>query len=101
MEEAEFGVREAYVLKRHNKVAQYIATRPILDLCKEIVRRYGLWVARRCYYHEEGASPRLYTVFFKAEVHMVLLFGSETWVMTPCMGRSLIMFHHMVARRRW
>ena len=35
-----------YVLNRNNTVAQYIATRTILDLCKETVGRSGEWVAR-------------------------------------------------------
>ena len=33
-------------MKRKNTVAQYIATRPIMDLCEETVRRSGTWVAR-------------------------------------------------------
>ena len=47
MEEAGFDEMVAYALKRNNTVAQYIATRPILDLCEETVRRPGVWVARR------------------------------------------------------
>ena len=30
-----------------NTVAQYITTRPSLDLCKKLVQRLGAWVARR------------------------------------------------------
>ena len=30
-----------------NTVAQYITTRPSLDLCKKLVLRLGAWVARR------------------------------------------------------
>ena len=30
-----------------NTVAQYIATWPSLDLCKKLVQRLGVWVARR------------------------------------------------------
>ena len=36
-----------YVLKRQNTVAQYIVTRPILDLCEETVRIPGAWVSKR------------------------------------------------------
>ena len=36
-----------YVLKRQTTVAQYIATRRIMDLYEETVRRPGAWVARR------------------------------------------------------
>ena len=37
--------------------------------------------------------------FFKVVVQAVLLFGLETSVMTPCMGRALRSFQHIVARR--
>ena len=47
----------------------------------------------------EGANPRASGMFFKAVVQAVLLFRSETWVMTPCMGRALGSFQHGVARR--
>ena len=42
-ETEEVGFEEiwAYILKRKNMVAQYIATRPITDLCKKMVRRPG------------------------------------------------------------
>ena len=35
------------ILRRQNMVAQFIATRPILGLCKVAVRRWGTWVPRR------------------------------------------------------
>ena len=35
------------IFRRQNTVAQFIATRPILDLCKKITRRPGAQVARR------------------------------------------------------
>ena len=41
MEEEGFKEIGVYILKRQNTVAQYIATRPILDLCKRTVRRPG------------------------------------------------------------
>ena len=37
--------------------------------------------------------------FFKAVVRQVLLFGAETWVMTPRMERELNSFMHGAARR--
>ena len=43
---------EAYVLKRQNKVAQYIVTRPILDLCEETVRNLGTWIKKMWWYQE-------------------------------------------------
>ena len=37
--------------------------------------------------------------FFKAVVQTVLLFGSETWVMIPLVGRSLGIFQHRFTRQ--
>ena len=45
MEEAGFEERGSYILKKQNTVVQYIATRPILDLCEKTVQRPGAWVA--------------------------------------------------------
>ena len=46
MQEAGFEDMVEYVLKRKNKVSQYIATRPILDLCEETVRMPVTWVEK-------------------------------------------------------
>ena len=37
------------ILRRQNTAAQFIATRPILDLCEGAVRRPGARVPRRCW----------------------------------------------------
>ena len=37
--------------------------------------------------------------FYKAVVKVVLLFGSEMWLMTPQIGRTLGGFQHRVARQ--
>ena len=47
----------------------------------------------------EGATPRILGIFFKAVVQQVLLFGAETWVVTPKMERVLSAFLHRAARR--
>ena len=46
---AESGFEEigTYVTRRQNTVAQYIATRPILDLCERSIQRTGSWVSWR------------------------------------------------------
>ena len=48
----------------------------------------------------EGATKRVSGNFFKAVVHQVLLFGAETWVVSPMMERALSAFLHGEARRR-
>ena len=37
----------------------------------------------------EGVAPQVYGFLFKAMVQLVLLFGAETWIVTPYMGRVL------------
>ena len=47
MKEAEIVRIRTPILWRQNTVAQFIATRPILGLCKVAVGRTGAWVPRR------------------------------------------------------
>ena len=47
----------------------------------------------------EGATKWVSGNFFKAVVQQVLLFGAETWVVSPIMERALSAFIHGVARR--
>ena len=47
----------------------------------------------------EGADPKLSTTFYTAVVQAVLLFGAETWVLTPRMEKALDSFQSRVARR--
>ena len=48
---------------------------------------------------QEGAYPKVLGYFCKAVFQAVLLFGAETWVLTPSMERSLSSFQHRAARR--
>ena len=47
----------------------------------------------------EGADTRTLGKIYLVVVQAVLLYGSETWVLTPHMQRVLGGFHHRVARR--
>ena len=47
----------------------------------------------------EGATPRISGNVFKAVVQQVLLFGAETWVVTPKMEQALSVFLHGAVRR--
>ena len=38
-------------------------------------------------------------MFYKAAVQAILLFGSDTWVVTPGISQILGSFHHRVAHR--
>ena len=44
----------------------------------------------------EGEDLRTSRSFYKAVFQATLLFGSETWVMTPRIGSNLGGFHHRV-----
>ena len=47
----------------------------------------------------EGERPQVSGFFFKALIQSVLIFGAETWVVTPRMGSSLGGFQDQMARR--
>ena len=47
----------------------------------------------------EGADPGVLWMFYTAVAQAVLLFGAETWVLTPRMEKALDSFHSRVARR--
>ena len=36
----------------------------------------------------DGDSPRMSGMFFKAVVQLFIIFGAETWVVTPLIGRE-------------
>ena len=52
------------------------------------------WILSR-----EGADPKVLGHFLKAVTQAVLLFGAETWVLTPRMERSLGSFQNRFAQR--
>ena len=47
----------------------------------------------------EGADPKVSRTFYIAVTQAVLLFGSETWVLTARMERALDTFQSRVARK--
>ena len=53
MVEAGFEDIGAYITRRKNNVAQYITTRPIMDLCERSVQRPVTWVSQR-WWDQEG-----------------------------------------------
>ena len=67
--------------------------------------RSNLRKARKCWgrlqrvLRAENASPRVSGMFYKATVQAVLLFGSESWNLTPSAIKCLEGFHLRAARR--
>ena len=47
----------------------------------------------------EGERPLASVFFFIAVVQSVLIFGEETWVVTPCMGRVLGGFQYQAEKQ--
>ena len=59
----------------------------------------GVWGRLSRMMRSENASPRVCELFYKATVQAVLLFGSETWCLSPANLRLLEGFHVRAARR--
>ena len=57
MREAGFVDIQKSITNRQNTVAQYIATRPIMDLCERTTQRGGARVSRR-WWDQEGIDPK-------------------------------------------
>ena len=64
-----------------------------------LVKARKSWGRLQGIHIREGATKRVSGKFFKAVVQQVLLFGAETWVVSPRMERALSAFIHGAARR--
>ena len=58
-----------------------------------------IWVCLYIILGREGVDPRVSGMFFKVVIQVTLIFGSEMWVMTPCMVWSLGGFQYRVYQR--
>ena len=65
----------------------------------QIRKARGVWGRLSRVMRAENASPRVCGMFYKATVQAVLLFGSETWCLSPANLRLLEGFHVRAARR--
>jgi hypothetical protein len=59
----------------------------------------GVWARRSRTIRAENASPRACGIFYKATVRLILLFGSETWNLSPVSLKCLEGFHLRAAWR--
>ena len=66
---------------------------------KNLARARKVWIRIPRILIREGSAPRVYGLFFKAVVQAVLLFGADTWVFIPRMGKALGGFQTQVERR--
>ena len=56
---------------------------------RNLARVKTVWRRMSHILSSEGATPRVYGFFFKSVIQAILLFGAETWVVTPHMGKAL------------
>ena len=64
-----------------------------------LVKARKIWARLSRSLSLEGAEKRVSGNLFKAVVQAVILFGAETWVLTPRIEQSLESFLHGAARR--
>jgi exonuclease III len=68
-------------------------------LCLNLNKARKRWMDISRVLVHEGADKRISGMFYKAVAQSVLLYLSETWVLTPSMLRRLDGFHKRIARR--
>jgi hypothetical protein len=69
------------------------------DVVKNLVKARKRWATISWVLIRDGATPRISAMFYKAVVQSVLLYGSETWVLSPKMLSKLEGFHKQIACR--
>ena len=71
------------------------------DYCMVVIqyltKAWAVWQRMSRILSWEGARPQVSGFFFKAGVQLLLLFGSDTWVVTPRMGQVIGGFQDQVA----
>ena len=69
------------------------------EVVRNLTKTRAMWRRMKIIFIREGAEPRVYDFLFKTIVKSVLLFGAETWVVTPRMGWILGGFQDQVTWR--
>ncbi len=59
----------------------------------------GVWARLSCRIRAENASPHACVIFYKATMQLILLFGSEAWILSPSSLKFLEEFHIRAAWR--
>ena len=59
------------------------------EVVRNLAKAQAVWKRVTRILSREGARPQVSGFFFKDVVQSVLLFGAETWVVNPRMGRVL------------
>jgi hypothetical protein len=69
-----------------------------IEIVKEFKRAKEKWGMICRILSSEDASPKVMGTFYKTIVQSVLLYGSESWVLTKPMIKKLASFHRRCAR---
>jgi hypothetical protein len=69
------------------------------DVVKNLVKARRRWATISRVLIRDGAAPRISAMFYKSVAQSVLLYGSETWVLSPKMLSKLEGFHKQITRR--
>ena len=67
------------------------------DVIGNLMKARAVWRRMTRILSREGEMPRVFGFLFKSVVQSVLIFGEETWVVTPCMVRVLGCLQDQVA----
>ena len=67
------------------------------EVVDNIRKAWSRWAHFSIISGREGADPWTSGIFYKAVFQANLLFGSENWVVTPRIGRTVSGFHHRMA----
>ena len=59
------------------------------EVIQNLTKAQSVWRRMLKILSREGERTQVSGFFFKAIFQPVLLFGAETWVVNPCMGRAL------------
>ena len=60
-----------------------------LVVVQNLVKEQMVWQRMLRIMSREGEGPQVSGFFFESVIQLVLLFGAETWVVTPRMGWNL------------
>ena len=69
------------------------------EVVRNLSQARAVWKRMTRILSREGTELQVSVFFFKAVVQVVLLFGSETWVVTPPYGQSTGGFQDQVAQQ--
>jgi hypothetical protein len=67
-------------------------------MLKKLVKARERWDHISRILRREGVNSMILAIFYKAIVQRVLLFGSQSWVLTPNMLKKMEGFHRQIAR---